>query len=187
MKKALLTLAAVAMTASVYAADGTIQFTNFGIPNSAGTGSYDAPILRANGTGAGVGYSVGLFKTDGTLVTSTTFFGDTGFFIGDEVPVPGQAPGSTPTLTVRAWDTTAGSFANAVTQNKQHGELSFTSQPLGGQNPAPPPPAFFAPGLTGFGNQTTGTGFTMVVPEPSTYALGVLGLGAVAMMRRRKS
>jgi hypothetical protein len=42
--------------------------------------------------------------------------------------------------------------------------------------------------LTGFGSETTGIGLVMqAVPEPSTYALGVLGLGALAMMRRRKA
>jgi hypothetical protein len=53
MKKALFTLAAVAMASSSFA-QGFITFSNAGIPNAAGTGSYNAAILRPDGTtGAG--------------------------------------------------------------------------------------------------------------------------------------
>ena len=183
MKKALFTLAAVAMASSSFA-QGFITFSNAGIPNAAGTGSYNAAINRPDGTtGAGAGFTVGLFAADGTLLRSQTFAGASGFFLNQgDLQVPNSPPGSTPTLTVRAWETAAGSFAAAAIK----GEGSFTAQPLGGPNPNPALPAIFTPGLTGFGNETTQIGFIMT-PEPSTYALGVLGLGALAMMRRRKS
>jgi hypothetical protein len=183
MKKALLTLAAVAMAGSSYA-QGLIGFSNADIPNAAGTGTYNALIKMPNGTAnADSTFTVGLFNGS-TLLTSTTIVGTTGLFLGDEVAVAGAAPGSRPTLTVRAWNTSAGSFAAATTR----GEASFQTAPLGGPNPTPPPPSIFTPGLTGFGSETTGIGLVMqTVPEPSTYALGALGLGALAMMRRRKA
>jgi hypothetical protein len=182
MKKALLTLAAVAMTGSVYA-QGLIGFSNADIPNAAGTGTYNARIMMPDGTTPATGaFTVGLFNAAGTLLTSTTILaGAPGLFVGDEVAVPGAAAGSTAQLTVRAWETSAGSFANALIR----GEATFTSAPLGGPNPTPPPPAIFTPSLNGFGSEATQIGLIMV-PEPSTYALGVLGLGALAMMRRRK-
>jgi len=181
MKKALLTLAAVALAGSAYA-QGTIGFSNADIPNAAGTGTYNAVIKMPNGTdNANSTFTVGLFSGE-TLLTSTTIVGTTGLFLGDEVAVPGSPAGSRPTLTVRAWD--GPSFAAAATAR---GEASFQTAPLGGPNPTPPPPAIFTPGLTGFGNETTGIGLVLVpIPEPSTYALGIAGLGALAMLRRRK-
>jgi hypothetical protein len=191
MKKALLTLAAVAMTSSVFA-QGLISFSNADTPNAAGTGSYNPRIMMPDGTTpADSAYTVGLFTSGGTLVTSTTIVGNTGLFLGDEVPVPGSGPGTTPTLTLRAWQTASGSFASSPIK----GEVAFVTSPLGGPNPTPPPPTIFTPFLTGLGPRNVGTTFTeaqnigliMTVPEPSTYALGVLGLGALAMMRRRKA
>ena len=180
MKKALLTLATVAMAGSAFA-QGLIGFSNADIPNAAGNSTYNAVIKMPDGVAnADSSYTVGLFNGS-TLLTSTTIVGTTGLFLGDEVAVPGSPAGARPTLTVRAWQTAAGSFAASPIK----GEASFQTQPLGGPNPTPPPPAIFTPGLTGFGNETTGIGFVMT-PEPSSYALGVLGLGALAMMRRRK-
>lgn len=183
MKKALLTLAAVAMAGSAYA-QGLIGFSNADIPNAAGNSTYNAVIKMPDGVAnADSTYTVGLFN-GATLLTSTTIVGTTGLFLGDEVAVAGSPAGSRPTLTVRAWQTSAGSYDAALVR----GEASFQTQPLGGPNPTPPPPAIFTPGLTGFGSEATGVGLVMVnVPEPSTYALGVLGLGALAMMRRRKA
>jgi hypothetical protein len=181
MKKALLLLAAVAMASSSFA-QGTITFFNRLIPNASGVGTYNAGIFRPGGSvGAGDGFTAGLFLSSdlSTPLATATFRASSGsgseFFAATQtVTVAGQAPGSTPSFTIRAWETAAGSFAASV--NK--GEQVFTSLPLGG-TPAGGGAPITTPGLTGF------TGFTMV-PEPSTIALGVLGLGAVAMMRRRK-
>jgi hypothetical protein len=184
MKKALLTLAALAMAASAYA-QGTITYWNSGIDNATGGGTYDAPIFDVDGTTrlSGAAYTVGLYS-NGTLVPGSqqTFLtgAGAGFFnpVFDLV-IPGSAPGSTPTLEVRAWQTSAGSFAAAQGGAGTYGSFSYTSPALGGVNPAPPPPSFFPPTMTGLQSFS-------LVPEPSTYALGMLGLGALAMMRRRK-
>jgi hypothetical protein len=182
MKKALLTLAAVAMAGSAYA-QGTILFSNADLTGP--TGTYNAIIKMPDGVAnADSSFSVGLFL-GATQLATDTIFGTTGLFLGsgDAVVVPGNNTGSTPTLTVKAWETSAGSYDAAVTGNKIRGELSFTTRALGGPNPSGP--ATVPADMGNFGNPATGIGFVMV-PEPSTYALGIAGLGALAMMRRRK-
>jgi hypothetical protein len=193
MKKALLTLAAVAMASSAFA-QGTITFFNNNIINPNTGAVYRAGIFQDNGDGipnnstigAGAGFTAGLFAASNlTTPLATVTFRTTSaqevFAITQDVTVPGTPPNSTANLVVRAWTTSAGSFDNAkVTAGAQYGEQAFTSKPLGGTNPNPPPPSFFTPDMAPF------TGFEMtLVPEPSTFALGALGIGAL-LLRRRK-
>jgi hypothetical protein len=173
MKKTLSMLAALVMTSTVFA-QGTVEF-----------GTFSSEIKRFDGTGAGTGYTAGLFLIDGQNLTApigtTDFIAGTGFLNPINVTVPGHAGRTPATFVIRAWDTTAGSYAAAAaTSNLQRGESpAFTINSLGGAGAPPDVPA----SLDG----STYAGFTMtVVPEPTTYALGVLGLGALAMMRRRK-
>jgi hypothetical protein len=176
MKKALLILAAMAMGASAFA-QGTITFFNNNLTGA--TGTYRAGIFRPDGAGAGAGYTVGLFlasNLDTPLATATfrTTTAQEVFATAQDVVITGSIAGTTPSLVVRAWETAAGSFANSTIR----GEQAFTSRPLGGQ-PDPQTPPIATPDMgPGF------TGFTMV-PEPSTIALGALGIGAL-LLRRRK-
>ena len=164
MKKTLALLAVLAMATSAFA-QGKIQL--FGVNE----------IKRPDGTGASDGYTAGLFLASdpNTVLGTTTFITGTGFMNGVDVTIPGFAVGSTPLLVVRAWET--GKTYATSTVRGEH--VPFQAPALGGDappNPSVPPPDLGA----GF------TGFTMV-PEPSSYALGVLGLGVLAMMRRRKA
>jgi len=194
MKKALLTLAAVAMASPAFA-QGTITFFNNNIINPSTGALYRAGIFQDNGdaisgnstVGAGAGFTAGLFlASDPTVALATVTFRTTSaqevFAITQDVVVPGVPPNSSANLLVRAWTTSAGSFANAKTiQGNQWGEQAFASKALGGTNPNPPPPSFFTPDMAPF------TGFEMstTIPEPSTIAFGALGIGAL-LLRRRK-
>jgi len=207
MKKALFVLAAVTMAASAFA-QGTIVFQNRNIPTASGSGTYNVPIweynpavgIQQNGAGdlAG-GVTVGLFTQGGTLIGSSLLRTDvapslnSSFFAtaAQTLTVPNSAPGSTPTLLVRAWQGADFAAAKAGTtlqwmDETTNPENTFTSRALGG-TPAGGGLPITPPGMTGWGNEN-GQGLELFqnVPEPSSIALGVLGVGAVALMRRRK-
>jgi hypothetical protein len=201
MKKALLTLAAVAMASPAFA-QGTITFFNNNIINPATGALYRAGIFQDSNlavfgdpkgdstVGAGAGFTAGLFlATDLNTALATVTFRTTSaqevFAITQDVVVPGTPPNGSANLVVRAWSTAAGSYAAAAADSGanqwQFGQQAFASKALGGTNPNPPPPSFFTPDMAPF------TGFEMDtnVPEPTTLALGAIGIGAL-LLRRRK-
>ena len=179
MKKLLVTLAAVLVSVSTFA-QGQIIFNNR-------TPSGDAPVSRPNGLGAGAGITAQLYLVGAggalTPLTPTTTFRTTSaaaaFFVTDINPfaVQGVLPGQSATFRMVAWETTAGSYENAVATGALNGASNdVLVNQLGGtpQGGAPIPP----PALNGL------QAFTLI-PEPSTMALGVLGAAAL-LFRRRK-
>ena len=179
MKKLLVALAAVLVTAATYG-QGQVNFQNFEALTDASRGVY-----RPGGTqGAGAGVTAGLFLVvngalSATPLGTTTFFTDPGaefLYNPVDVTLPGNPGGTTVTLRVRAWDTALGSFANATSANGLRGESLDFTQALGGDpggGGTPTPPTFLqAPGF-------------ILVPEPSTIAFGVIG-GLALLLRRRK-
>lgn len=116
------------------------------------------------------------------LAGGTTNLLAPGQFLGGTRIYSGFPIGTPAAFQVRAWLTT-GSFANY--------EAAFNGDPNGlfGQSvvmqitpndPAgtAPPPTFLGSGFQAFTID--------VIPEPSSIALGLLGLGAIALFRRRK-
>lgn len=199
MKKALLALAALAVSASTFA-QGTIDFINRNISTVADPSVlYNVPIYteggRATGTGAGNlagGVTVGLFVAGAdpsaaplvsTLLRTGTAVQAQFFAVSPQTAtIPNVGPGVAANLMVRAWQ--GSSFAAASAGGGQFGEWTFTSQPLGG-TPAGGGLPVPTPGMTGWGPEN-GTGFELhTVPEPSTIALGVLGVGALFLRRRK--
>jgi hypothetical protein len=198
MKKALLAIAAVAMAASTFA-QGTIDFMNRNIPGANGAASYNVPIWINGSTtvGAGTlpsGVTVGLFEAGATVPLVTTLLrsdtpANAAFFAtSSQTATTTQAAGTTPQLFVRAWQNSFGSFAVAkLAPGASWGEWSFTAQPLGGTPPGGGLPVP-TPGSTGFGPGPDAGGYSLTlnpVPEPSTIALGVLGVGALFLRRRK--
>lgn len=195
MKKLTITAVALLACVSVYA-QGTVLFQNSATTqvrtNAAGGGG-----LLPTGTTflldlywAADGADPG---NDGMIRISdaaTGLFGPGRYNGGVETTPAGVPPTGTPGggfawFQVRAWESAFGSTheaakANAVPQN---GRLAYvgTSNRFRIQTGAPPGPA--APlvqvgGLAAFD--------VSIVPEPSAIALGLLGLGSLLMLRRRK-
>lgn len=94
-----------------------------------------------------------------------------GTWAGGTRTLTGLTAGQTAVLQIRAWDTTTGAtFASALRKGLS---ATFTYVvPAAGS----PPTAFFMEGFRSFS----------LVPEPSVIGLGLLGVGALFLLRRRK-
>jgi hypothetical protein len=184
MKKLLIALAAVIVTVATTHAQGTINFNN---RFTSGSAPVDAPVelIAPGGPGPGALYSAGLYLGSGASATlipgSITTFRDGASnpllakYINPVSPleVPGMASGTANvTVEMRAWLTSAGGY-DAALDNQRGTSGPLVIAELGGLNPAAinTLPSSF-------------TGF-VIVPEPSTLALGALGAAAL-LFRRRK-
>jgi len=201
MKKLLL-LATLLGTAASALAQGNVSFrnnasTSFYIytNNAFGTLTGQDPNTRLiSGTSA---YRIGLYAspTTGASAGSLTLVGLTtnsaalaGRFLGPSPYVlpAGYAAGNTITFQIRAWSLAGGtSYEEALTSavldplNVAYG-VSAIGTVTPSANSAPVAVLFGTdPGLV--------QGFEIrPIPEPSSIALGLLGLGAIAMFRRKK-
>lgn len=177
MKK--LAILAVCLVSGLTAwAQGTVNFAN-------GGAGVNAPIFLPDGTTrtpangsfkADLWYGPAGIAAGDTLNAGLQSFGlassfstsSAGFFFGGSQTLP---VGGTVSLQVRAWDgSTGATWALATTR----GQSQVVQAALG----VPPGPVPNILGLASFS--------LAVVPEPSTFALGALGLVGMLMFRRRK-
>jgi hypothetical protein len=103
-----------------------------------------------------------------------------GTWIGGNRTLTGFTPGSTVMLQVQLWDAGAGAtgrtYDEALAAGLAHGEslvFAYTVPPTGTLNPQP----YYMDNLRSF----------QIVPEPSVIGLGLVGIGALFMLRRRKA
>lgn len=189
MKKALLTLALVALATFVNA-QGTIQFAN-----NAGTRFNVNGVRPVNaslgGPAAGL-YTFGCFygttevaarnatQTAAPLGANTAVGGLITVANANAFQLPGTDAGQTVFIQFRAWESRFGADFSAAKLGGLYAEtpvLPFVLGPTAG------------PGTVVWAS-TGGSQFTSMnlvgIPEPSTIALGVLGLGSLLLIRRRK-
>lgn len=186
MKKLLLLAGIVAFTTSVFA-QGTVNFNNTsttlittnrgGITGTAAAGQVTYELLVApNGTSSGP-INQGDVLGQWALVSRATGNVAGRIFGGTQTNTLTSAGGPMAVM-VRAW-LNGGSYDTA--EGWGHSTILQLAT-SGNPNAAPPgtPAALFGPGLL--------QGFEVIVPvpEPSSIALGLLGLGAIALIRRRK-
>jgi hypothetical protein len=192
MKKLLLACVTFATVATAFgqgqfffANDSTTRFTT----NRGG--------VTGNMTGANQ-YRIGLYTaapgtTDESLFTLVATATNSaspiafGLFSYPESPFTLAGNNGTPiAVQVRAWSLAGGaSYEAAVAAAGSGANLLGQQTPIGTITPAvggAAPPALFGPGAT----FTSGIQLIPLVPEPSSIALGLLGLGAIALFRRRK-
>ena len=146
-------------------------------------------ILTADGSQAkGANYSVETFTYDpmsaggfGIQLGPTVTLGANGRFSAGQVSVPGSPPGTMATLIVRAWDNTTGSSYDVALLKGSSGP--FLTGVLGGGGNPPAPALSMVTGLP--------TGFRVIFcfgcPEPSTVALGTLGVLSLFVLRGKNS
>jgi hypothetical protein len=176
MKKQLLTIALVAMTAITSYAQGTIAFGNSALTRVM---IEDAPGAAARRATAADNLTIGVWygasadsltqapgearigTTDGVLTGAASVFA-----------LPGTDAGQTVALQIRAWND-AGAF----------GQTDVRQVTLG---PTAGPGAVIWQTASGVNTSRFTPLVVTVVPEPSTIALGVLGLGSLLLFRRRK-
>lgn len=204
MKKLLLSLALVAISSAAYA-QGTVGFANGTLtrfkllPGPTGTAAQgvDVPIGTAINYGLFWGTSAGAIGTTPVtpLGAQSTTAGILSVASGGAYQIPGTDPGQVVFLQVRGWSARFGSdwaaaksaFANneAGTLFGETGVIQLASTGLGASTG---PGAVIWQGAAGTNpNRFTPLLVFTAIPEPSTIALGVLGLGSLLFLRRRQA
>ena len=129
----------------------------------------------------------GTFNPVGSVVTFRTGAGQ-GSWAGITEAIPGAAPGTSVQLQVYAWfnNSQYASYAAALAAGVATGfSPVFTSAPLGG-DPGGGGLPIPDPNIVGNANPLNNMqSFKLQVPEPSAISLGVLGVAAL-LLRRRK-
>jgi MYXO-CTERM domain-containing protein len=198
MKKALLTVVALSVSVSLFA-QGTVTFSNIGgnrnvqfDENNDGVG--DRNLAAADGVQVSLWFApAGTTDTGASawqMVGAPANIISPGLFSGGTRTVPGATEGTRYAFQVRAWETAVyGTTAagwdaanNAAVAHKVSTGSAVVDAGTGGWGTPPGVAVSLAP------LWQTGSGSFVVasVPEPSVLALGVLGVGALLMLRRRK-
>jgi len=189
MKKFILSIALAACAASTFA-QGTITFQNNGAIFVDSTIDRKVYVGQVGGAGlTGTNWAAQLWYDTGnglrSLDTSTRLFrpattslpGTWNTAPTATLTFPDLAINGTAQLQVRVWDIQKfATFAAASASGRDFGssELFAYTVPASGS-------AASASTLNGL------RAFSVVVPEPSTIALGVLGLGSLLLFRRKKA
>jgi len=187
MKKLLL-VAIFACAAVTAFAQGQLNFANdtaTRITNAAGA---NYPAAGSSSHKAGIYWgavgtpesSLNLLPAGSNGVT-TTWSPFSGIFNGGTATFPtlGQVA-----VQIRVWNANFADYAAALAGGGEAGKGIIQLITLGNPNSVPPgtPTSLTNPG----GSDTPFQRFGVVVPEPSSIALGLLGLGAIVLFRRRK-
>jgi hypothetical protein len=196
MKKHLLLLGLLLLPVALFA-QGHVQFANTSstlMTTNSGTIAPPGQLPNQAGVTTGVNtYLVGLyvapqgtvdpnaFSLVGTTTNGTVPVSNGRFSGGNPFTIQGNN-GETIAFQVRAWSFNAGAtyeLAAAPFVYRGQSAIGSVTPTLGALAPA---------ALFGTAPGQVSSGFVLVpnIPEPSSIALGLLGLGAIALFRRRK-
>jgi len=167
MKKALIAIAALLISVSAYA-QGQINFRTH-----IASESIDSKILNGDGSlGVGAFAQLAIVGSNSSLTPmdgAPAVVNAAGYVSAGVANFSSAAPGTTVNLVLLAWQGAAGSTYNTASVKGEGVPFSVTFAV------APNPPG----DLVGI------TGNVTMTPEPTTLALGALGLGALALYRRQ--
>jgi len=166
--------AAIAVQTSAFA-QGTINFFTFNANPAFGQAFQAGGTIPLDSTYLGQlwGGTVNDPTTFQAIGTPLSFAGSSGYINGPTVTVPNGGAGATYFYQLRAWNSANGStWAAGSAGPGQFGMSGTASLTLGGGTVT-------GPNANGFASFS-------LVPEPSTFALGALGIGALLAVRRRK-
>lgn len=201
MKILLLTAAAILASLHTYAqgtASGVISFGNVGVTDDRRIWVNTTGNVNEGTRASGTGYQIALYYSpvQGAPEAALTQIGapasfspfGAGQFSGGNRTVTGLAnPGDPVTVQARAWS------YNRGIPNTYEAALAYYW--AGGVALVGKGPVFvtdtFRPGdptdpATSLGNDPGWRGFALFIPEPSVIAFGLLGVGALLLLRRRK-
>jgi len=175
MKKILLIAVAAFVSVSAFA-QGTVNFSNLGRNITTSTGVN----VPAGATFMGALYFAPAGVTDESAfmqVGATATFLAAGTIVGGTRTAPVTPAGAVANFQIRVWEVATGANFDAATHR---GKSIIVTGATGNPTAVPPgtPLNLVAAGLTAFQMQ--------IVPEPSVFALGALGAGALLLLRRRK-
>lgn len=175
MKRTLFTLMLMASSAYVFA-DGTFSAKNLG-----GFAVTDFATPYYPGEFQPLPKSLGRVEIlDGTTVLAAGNFVKDGFFALGTIYDP--TPGTTATLTIRAWDVSVGStYAAAVATRFGYGSVVLVGVPLA--TGTTPPSDLTAAGFRGI---VISRDICPDCPEPGVWAMGVIGIGGLVVVGRRR-
>jgi len=174
MKK-LLASSVLGMLAVGAMAQGTVNFANNGNqPNT--TTPLGRIYLETVGNLAGNTVDAQLYyngaAVSGVTVLKNSGANGSGVFLGGGVTLAGVTAGATVNLDVKAWVASTGASYDVATSRGDSGSFAYVTGG-GGAPPASPTTLLGMPS------------FVVTTPEPTTIALGAIGLGAL-LLRRRK-
>lgn len=181
MKKTLLTIATAGLTVGAFA-QGTVILENSlgsgyvtlnsGAGPKAAAGTYEVALLWYNGSS--------FVQTGSVYLTSSANADGPGFFNGETVTIPTYS--ATASFIVEGWTGNYASYAAAQTAGAYVGQTAAFVNAEGepSQNVTPKPLSGGTPAGGWNGN------LVLIVPEPSTIALGGLGAAALLLFRRKK-
>jgi hypothetical protein len=194
MKKLLLTAAAILATLNIYAqggtGTGTVSYNTTGVPNTSRVWVNDTGAVGEGTLASGAGFQSALFwgqagtLDDRNLVQvggSTAFLtgGAAGTFFGSGRTITGlPINGAVVTVQSRSWQVEAGvtGYSDALHSGKGPAFEMKLKDPNLATEPTPT-----------IGLQAGWRGYAITpVPEPSVIGLGLLGAGALLLLRRRK-
>lgn len=172
-------LAVVNVASKTFAADGPINLTNYDSNNPIFHGNTSTRLPVAGSfvqvLGGPVGGTLQVLSSTGPGNPNVFTPTEPGFFDGGFGFVPGVAEGAQGSFQIRAWRAPGATFALAA----ERGESDIFNTAVGFAPTGNPPPAPSPAPLTG------APSFVVLIPEPSTMILGILG-ATLLLFRRRQ-